>query len=139
MVLAMILGVVPAFVGAAPARAQQASATGSVEIRSGDGAGTGVIFDPVSATLSGIYLHGETGEAISLVRLALRRSGIVAQAGLTGEVVILSTGAYAVDLSLADVPPPVRPASQGGAGPLRSRAITAASSPDDQLLLAQFN
>lgn len=116
---------VPAF-----AQEQQASARGLIEITRS--VGTGIAFDVLTDTLSGVFLTGQVGDSVSLL-LPPRRAAGSARGRIPGEVVVLSTASYSFDIA-GNAPP----ASQDN-GDAHLQPAGYDSSPGNLLFLAQFN
>lgn len=120
---------VPAF-----AQEQQASVRGLIEITRS--VGTGIAFDVLTDTLSGVFLTGQVGDSVSLL-LPPRRAAGSARGRIPGEVVVLSTASYSFDIA-GNAPPSNPPASQDN-GDAHLQPAGYDSSPGNLLFLAQFN
>lgn len=125
--LSAVLALAVAGSALAPAALAQgvgAQAEGSVAILTP--AGSGVAYDVLTDTLSGVFLAGEQGEPVSL--LLTRKRGKRGAIGnlIPQDVMVLSTGSYHLDL-------PQR-AGSGTMPPLPE-----AAAPGELLFLAQFN
>lgn len=106
------------------AQAVSARAGGSLVIPAPGG--SGVAYDVLTDTLSGVFLAGEQGEPVSLLLAGKRgKRGTIANL-IAQDVMVLSTGSYQLDLPL-----------QRGAGMMPPPRDAAA--PGELLLLAQFN
>lgn len=99
-VSASLLATVLAALPAAPALAQEqrAQASGSVELTDSS-VGVGIAYDVLTETLSGIFLSGQPGDSVSLFLPGRRSRGGIASGGpIPGEVLVLSTSSYRLDL-----------------------------------------
>ncbi len=88
--------------------------------------GSGIAYDVLTDTLSGVFLAGEQGEPISLLLAGKRgKRGTIANL-IPQDVMVLSTGSYQLDLP-----------HQPGEGPMAQ--LPEAAAPGELLFLAQFN
>ena len=106
---------VPAF-----AQEQRASARGLLEITRS--VGTEIAFDVLTDALSGVFLEGQPGDTVSLL-LPPRRAG--SSKRIPGEVVVLSTASYKIDISEKS-PPANPPATQASGAYAGTFAVTVA-------------
>lgn len=88
--------------------------------------GSGIAYDVLTDTLSGVFLAGEQGEPVSLLLAGKRgKRGAIANL-IPQDVMVLSTGSYQLDLP-----------HQREAGPMPQ--LPEAAAPGELLFLAQFN
>jgi hypothetical protein len=123
--LAAILAIavaVPALAPSARAQSVGARASGSVVILTPGG--SGIAYDVLTDTLSGVFLAGAQGEPVSLLLTGKRKRGAIANL-IPQDVMVLSTGSYQLDLP-----------QQGGAGTVPQLPD---APPGELLFLAQFN
>lgn len=130
--LTMAMGLCAALAGtfASPAQAdndrQSASARGRIVILKP--VGTGVAFNTISDVLSGAFLAGQPGDAVSLLLPERTRRSRVPV-----EVLVLSTGSYDLGGTLGNSP------SGSDKVPTNLRPAGLGEPPGNLLFLAQFN
>lgn len=123
----LVAGATLSLVQPAPARAQQAVASGGATIVQPVGAG--VTYDVATKVLTAIFLSGQTGEQLSFLLPGKRLRQRSQPAGMQsftarGNIVVLSTETVSINIGTVDPSP----------GPTGPNGGT-----DTMLVLAQFN